>query len=543
MSAKLPILSAVSAQRGRCWNFPAVCLAVGLATVGGLSSAVEGTAWFDGQGPTSAARQAVAVLSGAGADGLETRDYGAKELQQGIDSASSGQALTEERIARLTDALSSAMRRYLADLRFGRVDPQQLGAKYSPPATGDFSPDLLLQTAIAGDRLAEMAHSAAPRLPQYESLRQALAKYRELAGNPAWQQALPPLPGGKLAPGQAYAGNGLLTQRLLLLGDLPAGTTPPPRYEGTLVDGIKSFQQRHGRTPDGVIGAETFAQLKVPPEARVPQLELALERLRWTPLQQGRRSIVVNLPEFMLYAYQIRDDRIESGPAMRVVVGNARKTRTPLFDGEMRSIEFNPYWNVPPSITRGETLPRLRRDPAYFARQGFELVTGDGRVVSGLSEESLDALARGQVRIRQRPGAGNALGKIKFVFPNRDNIYLHHTPTLQLFKRDRRDFSHGCIRVEAPVDLARFVLADEPEWTRERIVQAMGKGRSMTIRLKEGLPVVIGYSTAVVRDGRVHFFPDLYGHDRILRDALRERSLAIREQASQRLAISLKSAN
>lgn len=487
------------------------------------------------------------MLSGAAADGLEARDYGVEQWRQRIDGAGGGSTWTEETIARLDDALNTSIRRYLADLHAGRVDPRALGAKYTPNAAGDFDPDSLLSSALADDRLADLARSAAPRWPQYGRLRKSLADYRELAGNPAWQRELPQLPAGRLTPGQAYAGSAQLAQRLILLGDLAPGSAPPPRperYEGNLVEGIKSFQQRHGLMVDGVIGKEAFAQLKVSPEARAGQIELALERLRWTPLP-ARRAVVVNVPEFMLYTYDLGAQRIEPGLAMRVIVGDARKTRTPLFDAEMRFVEFSPYWNIPPSITRGETLPRLRRDPGYFDRQGFELVTGDGRVIAGLPEGSLDALERGQMRIRQRPGAGNALGDIKFVFPNSEHIYLHHTPTPQLFKRDRRDFSHGCIRVEAPLELARFVLADEPEWSRERIVQAMRKGKSTTVRLKEALPVVIAYSTAAVRDGRVHFFPDLYDRDKALRDALRERSIAVRAaaEASPPIAIDVKSAD
>jgi murein L,D-transpeptidase YcbB/YkuD len=247
----------------------------------------------------------------------------------------------------------------------------------------------------------------------------------------------------------------------------------------------------------------------------------------------ARRSIVVNVPEFMLDAYDAGGNGGKPALTMRVIVGNARKTRTPLFDGEMRFVEFSPYWNVPPSIARDETLPRLRRDPGYLARQGFELITSDGKVLTALSEGDLDAVERGQMRIRQRPGAANALGDIKFVFPNPDNIYLHHTPTRQLFSRQRRDFSHGCIRVEAPADLATFVLAGEAEWNRERIVQAMRRGKSMTIRLADPLPVVIAYSTAVVRDGRIHFLPDIYGHDAALSEALHRRSLAVRAEASR----------
>jgi murein L,D-transpeptidase YcbB/YkuD len=189
----------------------------------------------------------------------------------------------------------------------------------------------------------------------------------------------------------------------------------------------------------------------------------------------------------------------------------------------MRYIELSPFWNVPPSIATKETVPRLRRDPGYFDREGFEFVTGDGQVATTLSADLLEAVMRGEARIRQRPGPANALGDIKFVFPNNESIYLHHTPSTQLFARERRDFSHGCIRVEDPVALARFVLRDEPEWTEERIREAMAQGTSRTIRLAQPLPVLVAYATALVKNGRPHFFADLYGHDRKLAQALKQR--------------------
>jgi len=179
---------------------------------------------------------------------------------------------------------------------------------------------------------------------------------------------------------------------------------------------------------------------------------------------------------------------------------------------------------VPPSIARNELVPRLRRDPGYFDREGFEFVAAGGAADAALSAARLDAVLAGELRIRQRPGPKNALGDIKFVFPNRDNIYLHHTPSVRLFERERRDFSHGCIRVEQPLALARFVLQGMPEWTEERIRQAMDKGQSAALRLAEPVPVLIAYGTTLVIDGRIHFFEDLYGLDRLLDAALRQRS-------------------
>jgi len=522
------------------WHLSAICLSIGLAIVSIRPSVAADTLlWFSDGRPTATARKAADLLASAAEDGLNANDYGADLLRNAIENAASGHAPANDTVIQLERSLTSATRRYLADLHYGRIDPQQLGEKYSGVSGQRSDPDTWLISAIADDRLPEAVRSVKPQLAQYHELREVLARYRQLVGNPAWQKALPVPADGKLQPGQPYAGISILNLRLKVLGDLPANGVLPTLYEGRLVDSVKSFQERHGLTPDGVVGKGTLEQLNVTPEARVRQLELALERLRWTPLLQAPRAIVVNIPEFRVRAYEVRDGKVEMKVAMNIIVGNASKTRTPIYDAEMRFVEFSPYWNVPPSIARDETLPKLRREPSYFDQQGFEFVGRDGKVVSGYSEASLDAVQRGEMRIRQKPGARNALGDIKFIFPNNDNIYLHHTPTPQLFKRDRRDFSHGCIRVEEPVALAKFVLADEPEWTEERIVQAMTKGRSATLRLKEPFPVVIAYSTAVFRDGRIHFFPDIYGQDKVLDDALARHSQSLR--ASNQMEIGLKS--
>lgn len=299
-------------------------------------------------------------------------------------------------------------------------------------------------------------------------------------------------------------------------------TAPAPLYEGPLVDAVVAFQQRHGLAADGLIGKATLAQLQVAPAARVRQIELALERLRWTPLLRSPRMIVINIPEFVLRAYEVSDGRIGVRHEMKVIVGQAMDTRTPLLMEAMRSIEFSPYWNVPASIARAEIVPRLRRDPAFLEQQGFEFVAPDGRVSTELSQQSLGAVLAGELRLRQRPGPQNALGDIKFVFPNRNQIYLHHTPQTRLFERERRDFSHGCIRVEQPVALATFVLQGLPDWTEERIQRAMREGKSVTLGLAQPVPVLIAYTTALVKSGRIYFFADLYGHDRVLDTWLRK---------------------
>ena len=493
----------------------------------GTSMAAQGLPWFDGDRPGAQAHEAVAVLAAAASHGLAPQDYSAGALERAMAGAAQGSPLDAAAMARLEQALTTAMERYLSDVHTGRVDPQKIHHNFSPPQREPFDAAVYLQAARAAGRLRDAASEAAPRLPIYASLREALAAYRARIDHAAWRKPLPPLPGGqaaKLAPGQAYAGLAALAERLADLGDLPPGLPLPARYDEPLVEAVRTFQLRHGLSADGVLGKATLAQLQVTPAARVRQIELALERLRWTPLMQGPRMIVVNIPEFVLRAYEVQDGRIRVEEEMKIVVGKALDTRTPLFDEDMRFIEFSPYWNIPTSIARAETVPRLRRDPGYLARQEMEFVSAGGRVDRAVSPGLLDAVLAGKARIRQRPGPNNALGDIKFVFPNRDNIYLHHTPATELFKRDRRDFSHGCIRVEAPVELAKFVLRNMPEWTPERIQKAMSRGESTTLKLSEPVPVLIAYGTTLVKDGRTFFFDDLYGLDRLLDAALRQHS-------------------
>ena len=503
-----------------------LCIAVaglGGAGTADAADAVMASAWFDGGRPGAQAQQAVALLADAASDGLEPQDYDAAALQRAVALAAQGPGLDAAAQSGLGDALSAAMQRFLADLHDGRIAPRQVHARFDVPRGAAFDPAAVLGAALAGQRLPQAVREAAPRLPLYEQLRQALAQYRALGEHPAWAQKLPPLRGRKLEPLQAWDGLPLLAGRLQVLGDLPADVPVPVRHEGALVAAVQAFQRRHGLGDDGVVGRATLAALAVTPAQRARQIALTLERLRWTPLQLGPRMIVVNVPEFVLRAYETRDDRIDVRLEMKVIVGKALDTPTPLFTEEMRFIEFSPYWNVPRSIAGAELVPRLQSEPAYFTRQGFEFVGRDGRVSAGFGDEQLDAVLRGELRIRQRPGPNNALGDIKFVFPNNDAIYLHHTPSPGLFERDRRDFSHGCIRIQEPVALAKFVLQDQPGWDEARIVEAMARGQSRTLRLDRPVPVLIAYGTVLVRQGRPHFLADVYGNDQLLDEALRKR--------------------
>ncbi|NYT24185.1 L,D-transpeptidase family protein [Alcaligenaceae bacterium] len=486
-----------------------------------IAPVVSMPSWFVDALPAPDAWTALEVLADAASQGLNPEDYRAQELALAFESARRERVPPDVR-ARMDADLSAALELYLSDLNNGRLSPEVLKHRFKMLSPDRFDAYSYVTRARQTRRLAEALSDAQPQVPMYDAIRSAMSAYRDMGDHPAWSASLPPLPGRSLKPGQAWDGLQSIAARLAALGDLSPGVQATERYEGVMVDAVRRFQTRHGLESDGVIGPATLAQLNVSPAQRAGQMALTLERLRWTPLLYGPRMIVVNVPEFVLRAYEQKGREVELDLEMRVVVGRALDTRTPIFLEDMRFIEFSPYWNVPHSIARRETLPRLRRDPDYFTQQGFEFVSRDGAVIDTLTGEGIDAVQKGEWRIRQRPGPRNALGDIKFIFPNDQNIYLHHTPAPQLFSRVRRDFSHGCIRIEFPVELARFVLKNKPEWTAERIEEAMGRGQSRTLRLDEPIPVLIAYSTVVVKDGgKVYFFPDIYQQDARLEQALR----------------------
>ena len=504
------------------WYLIACCSLVAMI-VGTSNAQAVSSAWITDGRPNANAVQAVALLDAAGADGLEPADYLAPKLKQQLQVLQDSAVPDTVAAVAFGQSLTAAMTRFLNDLALGRVTAREVYHQFDGAAPRVYDAGLELQSALDAGTLEQAVEQARPTFPLYPALRRALAQYRELAAHGAWQTELPMPAGKKLEEGQPYPALGILRQRLVVLGDLPDTAIAGGVYDGDLVAGVKAFQSRHGLTVDGVIGPRTLAALNVSPAQRVEQIALSMERLRWTPLHQGNRLIAVNLPGFMLYAYEIdAQGEVRIDVEMRVVVGRSLNHRTPVFDEDMRFIEFSPYWNVPPSIARGETIPALRKDPNYLQKQQMEFVDSSGKVSTAVTPEKIQAVLNGQMRIRQRPGSHNALGAIKFIFPNNDNIFLHHTPSVHLFDRDRRDLSHGCIRVEQPVELAKFVLANEPQWAEQRIREAMDAGTSKTIRLNDPIPVLIGYSTVLTRNGTVFFYPDLYGHDASLLKALNQ---------------------
>jgi L,D-transpeptidase YcbB len=477
--------------------------------------------WIDADGrPNRAAQDALMLLDGARDEGLDPADYGMPELDR-----------LATQLTRLSDAasqasfdvaLSASMLRFVRHLHMGRVDPSTVGFRLiGSTERPDFA--TLLRASVNAGRLTESVAMLKPAFVQYEALREALIRYKRHAAEPgfALHSDTP------VRPGQPLTGLDALHRKLVATGDLPANTQAPPAsgiYEGALVDGIRRFQSRHGLPADGVIGKATSAALAVPLSRRVRQIELALERLRWLPRLDDRRLVAVNIPMFRLLAWETVAEENEPLLGMGVIVGRARKTQTPVLLAEMREVIFRPYWNVPQSIVRKEILPMLARDPGYLEREDMEILSGPGENGGPVEPTAgnLARLKRGALRLRQRPGPRNALGLVKFVFPNEADVYLHATPAAQLFNESRRDFSHGCVRVEDAVALAEWALKDDAQWTRDRILSAMTGTQTFSVRLGRPIQVLLFYTTAVVmpEDGTIHFAEDIYGHDARLDKAL-----------------------
>ena len=471
--------------------------------------------WIRNSRPTAQALSVINLFEHADAKGLNPLDYDGGRWQTRLSNLSSDDALAEFEVAMTTSLL-----RYTSDVRYGRVDPRSVRFDFDVESKKIYLPQTVWQIANASDPAAAIAQLE-PQHAEYKNLLTALGTWRRIAADPASDAQIPVVT--KLSPKDTYDALPQLAAKLRAFGDLAADAqVDGNRYEGAIVDAVKQFQGRHGLNDDGVIGKTTFAQLNVPATRRVQQIELAIERWRWTPQIDGP-SVLVNIPEFRLRA---RD--AEGELTMRVVVGKASSSRTPVFGGEIKHVVFRPYWGVPPGIQKGEIVPKLEKDRGYLARNGYEVVDSNGRSLgSSVSDDTLRRLRSLSLQVRQKPGTSNALGLVKFLFPNENNVYLHDTPSQSTFALARRDASHGCIRLAEPAALAEWALRHQTttEWTAEKVQAAMkGERNDHYVRLERPIPVMILYATAVAHEnGRVEFFDDIYGHDVQLTAALEQR--------------------
>lgn len=457
-------------------------------------------AWSEVKGPRPhAGRLVQSMAAAAAAEGLDPRRYQSEKLSALLDQVKEEKSLespeAQRRLADLDVELTFMYLTLAAHTAIGRVQPESLRVHWQDQSRNvdlDARLEKVLQESEEG--VAESLRSLAPPDPRYARLREALARYREIG---SW----PKVPAG-LEKGAKGPGALALRNRLIAEGDLPAppeGRQPVPVFDDAVARGIAQFQRRHGLEPDGKLGEDTLAELNVPVEERIRQIEINLERWRWLPSSLGESYVWVNVPEY-------RMELIENGRKaidMAVVVGK-QQSQTPVFSDVMEYLELNPEWNIPRSIAEEEILPKLASDPGYLARNHMEWV-GEGA----------------NQRLRQAPGPDNPLGQIKFMFPNEHDVYLHDSPADHLFSREERGFSHGCVRLERPVQLGEHLLRADPDWRGGKLRQAIVSGEHRSIKLPKKLPVHILYFTAWVEDdGTVQFRKDVYGHDQRLAAAL-----------------------
>ncbi|HSR42172.1 MAG TPA: L,D-transpeptidase family protein [Longimicrobiales bacterium] len=482
------------------------------------------SAWFRGERPMPEVGELLSVLRSAVDEGLRPGDYHLPEIDALLRSRS---ADPEDDLCRRVDAellLTDAFLVYASHLLQGRVNPERIEPEWIANRRGtDFA--VVLADALDGRGISAAFDALEPREEGYRLLRAALTRLRAVARSGGW----PRVPGGEsLRAGMEDPRVEALRRRLEASGDLPILTEETAASDGAsdalfderLAEGLRRFQRRHGLEPDGVAGEGTLRALNVPVEERIDQVELNMERWRWLPEELGRRHIRVNIAGFGVDVWE------DGAPVRRIraIVGRAYR-QTPIFTGRMTYLVFSPFWHVPPGIAVNDKLPAIKRDPGYVAAQRMTLL--DARTNEPVDPSTVEwsemtgSEFNRRFRLRQEPGPWNALGTVKFMFPNRHNVYLHDTPDRGLFGRTERSFSSGCVRIEEPIWLAEYLLRGDPRWTRERIDGVIAGRREVSVILPEPVPVHVLYWTAWVdEDGVLQFRRDLYDRDAAVRRAL-----------------------
>ena len=458
-------------------------------------------AWVDNRRPTGRAADAIALLNTARVHGHNPEDYGAGgllKMSQDVEQIDKESPKRLEHNAEFDVRMTAAMLAFGRDVAVGRFkDPKWKSQRQAP----DFV--AALAKIAEGDPKAWVDRLRPPHA-EYEALSKALDALQGQKEKGGWA-TVPSI----AKPGSSGPAVAALRSRLAMSGHFKGDPAASNTYDTDVEAAVKSFQELHSIRATGIVDQQTIAAMNVPLDTRIRQVALNLQRWRWMPHDMGERHFLINIPYFHVIA------REHGKPVMdiRVVVGKVGNN-TPLFSDEMETVVFSPYWNIPDSIAQGETLPAIAKDPAYLARQNIEIVRTSGGVVSSSDVDWNDLEALKGYAFRQRPGSGNALGHVKFLFPNPHNVYLHDTPADNLFGKPTRAFSHGCIRVEEPEQLAKYVLRDYPEWDEPSIGAAMHSGNEKHVKLKEKIPVHIVYFTAWVdENGGLHFQPDIYGYD------------------------------
>ena len=470
-------------------------------------------AWTRDAVPTATATAFIQQFEDSAAKGLIPEDYDAPRWADRVKALNEKSA---DAISLFDVAMTVNVMRYISDLRIGRVNPSRFNFEVPVQDKKYDLAEFVSDNVVDATDVPKLITGVEPDSDDYRKTEQALARYLDLAKQQQ-QEGAEPLPTviKTVSVGDSYPAVGALLARLQLEGDAAddatSGSATSTVFNSTLSAAVKSYQHRHGITEDGKLTAQTIKSLNVPMTDRVAELQDSLERWRWLPEPYLHARLMVNLPEFVLRGYD-PDHKLDF--TMRVVVGQVMgQHETPVFTHMMKYLVFRPYWNVPVDIARKELVPHIATNRGYLASKNFEVTNNKGVV---LADYTAKEVSQGEVMVREKPGPKNSLGLVKFMFPNQYDIYLHSTPAVSLFERTRRDFSHGCIRVQKPVDLAVWVLEGQGgDWDLDKVQEAMNSGPdNKTVSLKTPLPIVIFYLTAIVaEDGQVNFFDDIYGYD------------------------------
>ena len=414
--------------------------------------------------------------------------------------------------------LTEALLRYAYNRAFGKVNPETIDPdiNYDRQFRRDAPPHVTLAEVLAADSLPTQLEELVNEGPWYRVLQQELARLRDIKEAGGWPQVGD---GATLRTGDQEGRVIEIRQRLSRQPGLQLEATgDPSRFDESLEQAIRSFQQQHGLDVDGAVGPATLRALNVPLETREAQLRLGLERLRWIRGEADSNDtfVAVNIAGFRVYLVEEGDISWTT----RGIIGTPYR-KTPVFRGDMSYIEFNPTWTVPPSIHRKDVLPAIKKDPAYLANKHMEVLTRDGQRVDPATVDWPSLGSTAPYIFRQTPGPWNALGQVKFIFPNSHFVFLHDTPNRSLFNRSERAFSSGCIRVEDPMTLADRILAREGGWNRERIDETVAGGQTTRANLQQKMPVFLLYLTAAPgSDGQVTYLDDVYDRDPPLLAAL-----------------------
>ncbi len=500
--------------------------------------------WIARGKATSAADDLIRLLGTAEEEGLDPQEYRVDQLQSRLKAVERGEAAMDLEIE-----LSRTLLQFASHLALGHPVAKQIDPTWDA-GKREIDVTAIVADAVEKDDLDALPKKLAPAHPEYARLKQLLQRYRTIAA----EGKLKPIPEDlKIGTGDQSPALADLRNNLAVLGDLPTkgdtnvykedvaesteqfkerSAAQPEKpadpekiaavetVDGNLVEAIKRFEARHGLNPDGVPDPAMIAAMNVPAQTRVRQIELNMERWRWLPDNLGSPYVFVNVAGFRL---QVRDADEAVPLKMRVIVGKDTN-RTPIFSDTMTEVVFSPYWNIPQSIEAKEMIPDIQKDPDFLDRKNIEvirIVDGKAKVVKASSVDWEGFADAKDLQLRQKPGADNALGYVKFLFPNRHAVYLHDTPNDNLFDKLTRDLSHGCVRLEEPVKLASYVLKDQPEWTPERIEEAMHSHKEKHVALKKPLQVHLVYLTARIdEDGVPQFFEDVYGYDMKQQEAL-----------------------